>query len=187
MSGTRDLAGLVAPGPTTPPDRTVAAPPPRRRTAEREKSPADPMAAAAAPSHMAASPGAEPRPPRGWRSKARRDELLGTRQNDARNPTPPTTVRISVNIPLGCKQWVARQAREQQRFVSEVLIEALDRHGDDASPPSGRVKRVAVPDGTIYNVVLPAHERQRLDDIVARKKTTRSALLTEVLRRAVEP
>lgn len=187
MSGTRDLAGLVAPGRATPPDRTVAAPPPRRRTAEREKSPVDPIAAAAAPSHMTAAPGAEPRPPRGRRSKARREELPGTRQTDARNPTPSATVRISVNIPLGCKQWLARQAREQQRFVSEIVMEALDLHGDEASPPSGRAKRVAVPDGTIYNIVLPAHDRRRLDDIVARKKTTRSALLTEILRRAVEP
>jgi hypothetical protein len=42
------------------------------------------------------------------------------------------------------------------------------------------------PDGTIYNVVLPTHDKQRLDDVVARKKTTRSALLSEILRRAVD-
>jgi hypothetical protein len=41
-----------------------------------------------------------------------------------------------------------------------------------------------IPDGTIHNIVLPAHDRQRLDDIVARKETTRSALLTDVLDRA---
>ena len=119
----------------------------------------------------------------GRRSKAQRDKAPGISQNSDDTPTN-ATVRISVNIPLGCKQWLARQAREQQRFVSEIVMEALDRHGDDASPPSGRAKRVAVPDGTIYNIVLPAHDRQRLDDIVARKNTTRSALLTEVVRYA---
>jgi hypothetical protein len=65
-------------------------------------------------------------------------------------------------------------------------MDALDRYGDEASPPSGRAKRAAVPDGTIYNVVLPAQDRQRLDEVVATKKTTRSALLTEILRQAVE-
>jgi hypothetical protein len=94
------------------------------------------------------------------------------------------TVRISVNIPLGCKQWLARQAREQQRFVSEIVMEAVDRHSDEASPPSGRAKRVAVPDGTICNIVLPVRDRRRLDDIVARKETRRSALLSDVLLRA---
>jgi hypothetical protein len=97
---------------------------------------------------------------------------------------PASTVRISVNIPLPCRQWLSDQAREQQRFVSEILMEAVDRHGGDASPPSGRAKRVAVPDGTICNIVLPADDRQRLDDLTARKHTTRSALVTEILRRA---
>jgi hypothetical protein len=92
-------------------------------------------------------------------------------------------VRISVNIPLDCKQWLARRSREQQRFVSEIVMEALDRHGDEATPPTGRAKRVAVPDGSISNIVLPDVDRQRIDDIVARKTTTRSALLTDVLPR----
>jgi hypothetical protein len=95
-------------------------------------------------------------------------------------------VRISVNIPLTCRQWLSDQARERQRFVSEILMEAVDRHGDDASPPSGRAKRVAVPDGTICNIVLPAADRQRIDDLAARRSTTRSALLTEILRQATD-
>jgi hypothetical protein len=94
------------------------------------------------------------------------------------------TVRISVNIPLDCKQWLARQAREQRRFASEIVMDAVDRHGDEASPPSGRAKRVAVPDGTICNIVLPTGDRQRIDELTARKNTTRSALITEVLTRA---
>jgi hypothetical protein len=183
MTAARDLTGLIARGRITPPDRTVAAPPPRRRTAEREKSPADPMVAEVAPSRMAAAPKAELSMPPGRRRKPRSDKPPGTRQSAADPPTT-TTTRISVNIPLGCKQWLAHQAREQQRFVSEIVMEALDRHGDGASPPSGRAKRVAVPDGTIYDIVLPAQDRQRLDDIVARKGTTRSALLTDVLDRA---
>jgi hypothetical protein len=68
--------------------------------------------------------------------------------------------------------------------VSEIVMEALDQHGDDASPPSGRAKRVAVPDGAIYNIVLPVDDRRRIDDLAATKRTTRSALLTEILRRA---
>jgi len=71
-------------------------------------------------------------------------------------------VRISVNIPLDFKQWLARQAREQQRFASEIVMDAIDRHGDEASPRSGRAKRVAVPDGTICNIVLPTEDRQRI-------------------------
>ena len=66
-------------------------------------------------------------------------------------------------------------------------MDAVDHHGDDASPPSGRAKRVAVPDGTICNIVLPAEDRERIDDLVARKDTTRSALVTEVLRCAIDP
>ena len=89
-----------------------------------------------------------------------------------------------MNIPLGCKQWLARQARDQQRFVSEIALEALDRHGDTTSPPSGRARRVAVPDGTVRNIVLPASDLGRLDDVVASRNTTRSALLTEVLKAA---
>ena len=95
-------------------------------------------------------------------------------------------MRISVNIPLACRQWLSGQARDQQRFVSEILMEAVECHGEDASPPSGRAKRVAVPDGTICNIVLPLEDRQRIDDLVARKSTTRSALVTDVLRRAGE-
>jgi hypothetical protein len=182
MTAARDLTGLVGPGGTNPPERTVTAPPPRRRTPERETHPVDPMTAAT--SRMSAAASAASSRPRGQWSEPERDEPPGIRRTDARNPTPSTTVRISVNIPLACKQWLARQAREQQRFVSEIVMEALGRHGDDASPPSGRAKRVAVPDGTIYSIVLPARDRQRLDDIVARKESTRSALLTDVLDRA---
>jgi hypothetical protein len=65
-------------------------------------------------------------------------------------------------------------------------MEAVDRHGEDVSPPSGRAKRVAVPDGTICNIVLPPDDREQIDDLVARKRTTRSALLTEILRHAGE-
>jgi hypothetical protein len=44
-----------------------------------------------------------------------------------------------------------------------------------------------VPDGTICNIVLPAADRQRVDDLVAVKDTTRAALLTEILRQAARP
>lgn len=96
----------------------------------------------------------------------------------------PTTVRISVNIPLDAKRWLSAQAREQQRFVSEILMDAVDRHADDVNPSSGRAKRVAVPDGTICSIV-PTEDRARIDEMVARQNTTRSALLTEILRQAV--
>jgi hypothetical protein len=66
-------------------------------------------------------------------------------------------------------------------------MDAVDRHGDKASPPSGRAKRVAVPDGTICNIVLPTEDRQSIDELTARKNTTRSALITEVLTRAAHP
>jgi hypothetical protein len=138
------------------------------------------------PSDAAAALGAEPGRSRRRRTKPQHDDLSATPCGGASSPAPSTTLRISVNIPLGCKQWLARQAREEQRFVSEIVMEALDRHGDEVHPPSGRAKRVAVPDGTIYNVVLPTHDKQRLDDVVARKKTTRSALLSEILCRAVD-
>ena len=182
MSGARDLAGLVAPGRATPPRRTVAAPPPRRRSGEQEKSTSDSVAEPPARSRQATAPATQPPVPPS-RSDPESDKQPGGPQRVA-DTMASTTVRISVNIPLGCKQWVARQAHEQQRFVSEIVMEALDRHGDDASPPSGRVKRVAVPDGTIYNIVLPADDRRRIDAIAARKMTTRSALLSEVLLRA---
>jgi hypothetical protein len=111
-----------------------------------------------------------------------------TRSSDAAPvPTPQAhhvTVRISVNIPLDARQWLARQAREQQRFVSEIVMKALDRYGDDADPPSGRARRVTVPDGTICNIVLPRHDRERIDVLAALKNTTRSALVTEILRQA---
>jgi hypothetical protein len=179
VTAARDLTGLVGSGAVSPPERTVTAPPPRRRTAERGKAPADPIVATVAPSRTAATPESEVSVPTARRSRPQRDKPPGIRQDDDMPTT--ATVRISVNIPVGCKQWLARQAREQQRFVSEVVMEALDRHGDDASPPSGRAKRVAVPDGTICNIVLPIPDRQRLDDIVARRETTRSALLSDIL------
>jgi hypothetical protein len=108
------------------------------------------------------------------------NELAADNQTASRTARP-TTVRISVNIPLTCRHWLADQARVQQRFVSEIVMEAVDRFGEEASPPSGRSKRVAVPDGTICNIVLPRPDRQSIDDVVARKETTRSALLTDVL------
>ncbi len=181
MSGTRDLTGLVG----RPPSRTVAAPP-RRQTSQRDRSSAEGRPAATTPSDAAEALGAESGRSRRRRTESQHDDLSATPSGGANRPAPSTTVRISVNIPLGCKQWLARQARKQQRFVSEIVMEALDRHGDEVHPPSGRAKRVAVPDGTIYNVVLPTHDKQRLDEVVARKKTTRSALLSEILRRAVD-
>jgi hypothetical protein len=42
---------------------------------------------------------------------------------------------------------------------------------------------VAVPDGTICNLVLPVQDREHIDDIATSKNTTRSALLSEVLGR----
>jgi hypothetical protein len=93
-------------------------------------------------------------------------------------------VRISVNIPLTCRRWLADQARQQQRFVSEIVMDTLDQYEANSSPPTGRAKRPAVPDGTICNIVLPAQDRQRIDDVVAQKNTTRSALLTDLLSRA---
>lgn len=38
-----------------------------------------------------------------------------------------------------------------------------------ASPPSGGASRVAVPDGTTCHIVLPAEDRQRVDETIARK------------------
>jgi hypothetical protein len=50
-----------------------------------------------------------------------------------------------------------------------------------ASPPPGPARRVAVSDGSICNIALPAEDRERLDEIVARRNTSRSALLSDVL------
>jgi hypothetical protein len=183
MSGTRNLTGLVTAKGGTPPSRTVAAPPPRRRTARQDLSGGEAMAASPVrPHEPAVAPTESPRQASG-RGNDRRDKASAARDTTP-SPAAAATVRISVNIPLSCKQWLARQAREQQRFVSEIVMEALDQHGDDASPPSGRAKRVAVPDGAIYNIVLPVDDRRRIDDLAATKRTTRSALLTEILRRA---
>lgn len=179
MTAARDLTGLVGPGQGAVPERTVTAPPPRRRSAGLDTPAPDPT-----------TPGpttrAEPRP-RATRKQGRQpgSEVTGTtRRNETSNLHRPTTERISVNVPLACKQWLTRQARDQQRFVSDVLMEALDRHGEEASPLRGRAKRVAVPDGSICSIVLPAQDKRRLDDAVARKGTTRSSLVSEVLHRA---
>jgi len=175
MSGTRDLTGLVGPGGSRPPERTVAAPPPRPRPSP------DP-----APSTRVAAPADDS----GKRANRRqRRKPVESPSADARGeidprPARPRTVRISVNIPLACRHWLADQARQQQRFVSEIVMEALDHYGADACPPAGRAKRVSVPDGTICNIVLPPQDRQRIDEVVARMGTTRSALLTDVLSRA---
>jgi hypothetical protein len=181
MSTSRDLTGLTGAG-ATPPDRTVGAPPPRRRSPHPGKASGEPTDAIS-PVEAAVSQDEEPRQPRSRTTSPRRK---ASSRSGAAVPAvkPASTVRISVNIPLPCRQWLSDQARDQQRFVSEILMEAIDRHGEDASPPSGRAKRVAVPDGTICNIVLPAGDRQRIDDLVARKSTTRSALVTEILRRA---
>jgi hypothetical protein len=181
MSTARDLTGLLGAGRTSPPERTVAAPPPRGAAARHTPVPEP----AVPPPHV--DHGDEPvgrtRPPR--RQPAGK-EPVGNRQ-DFPKARRPATVRISVNIPLASKRWLASQARAQQRFVSEIVMEALDGYGEEASPPSGCAKRVAVPDGTICNIVLPVEARQQFDDVVARKNTTRSALLTEVLSQAADP
>ena len=182
MSTSRNLTGLTGAGPA-PPDRTVGAPPPRRRSPRPGRASEEPRAAVPAPIETAAPPAEEPRR-RPRRAAPPRPEIPARSDTNESATTPPTTLRISVNIPLTYRQWLSGQAREQQRFVSEILMEAVDRHGEDASPPSGRAKRVAVPDGTICNNVLPPADRQRIDDLVIRKSTTRSALVTEVLRRA---
>jgi hypothetical protein len=180
MNAARNLSGLVGAGRDDIPKRTVTAAPPRRTSPTRE--PAIPDVAPARPSAdddaMPAAPARRPR-----RQRAAK-ESVANRDGDSMTTRPATTVRISVNIPLTCKRWLAGRAREQQRFVSDIVMEALDRFGDAVSPPSGRAKRVAVPDGTICNIVLPVADRQQLDDIATKKNTTRSALLTEVLTRA---
>jgi hypothetical protein len=181
MTAARDLAGLVASGRDARPERTVAGPPPRRRAAVRDTSPADAKEPEAG-FDMGVAPPTKRRAQRSRRTNPERVPDAGTRTS-----APSNTVRISVNIPVACKHWLAQEAREQRRFVSELVMEALDRHGDEVSPPSGRAKRAAVPDGTIYNIVLPLGDRDRLDDLVAGKNTTRSALVTEVLIRASRP
>lgn len=177
MSSRRDLTGLVAQGEAQPPERTVTSPPPRRPTGQDE-----PVASL----ERSPEPGARKRPSR-TTGHGHEPPAEKARRPGRVEPSPPAaqrkpeTVRISVNIPLACRQWLADQASRQQRFVSEVVMDALDRHGDDAHPPAGRAKRRAVPDGTICNIVLPSQDRQRIDEAVAAKQTTRSALLTEIL------
>jgi hypothetical protein len=178
MNAARNLTGLVGAGRDDIPERTVTAAPPRGRSPQRDAPVAEPPAAdrddeSARTAHV-------------LRRRPVRQDSAGTRRDRA-TTARPSTVRISVNLPLSCKQWLTSQAREQQRFVSEIVMDALDRFGDEATPPCGRAKRVAVPDGTICNIVLPAQDRQRLDDLAAKKNTTRSALLTEVLVAARTP
>lgn len=181
MTTSRDLTGLTGARPV-PVDRTVAAPPPRRRSPQSGKTPREPTVAR--PPVDAPVSGVEE--PRRRRPPSTPPHRMASPRSGTAGPAtrPASTVRISVNIPLTCRQWLSDQSREQQRFVSEILMEAVDRHGEDASPPSGRAKRVAVPDGTICNIVLPPEDRQRIDNLVARKGTTRSALITEVLQGA---
>jgi len=177
VSARRDLTGLVTQGQAPPPERTVASPPPRQRAAhdgraalgERSPQPAD-RDGPGVTSNQSHKPRA---------GKGRTAERAEASPPAARRKAG--TVRISVNIPLACRQWLAAQAGQQQRFVSEIVMDALDRHGDDAHPPTGRTKRRAVPDGTICNIVLPAEDRARIDQAVAAKQTTRSALLSDVL------
>lgn len=181
MTTSRDLTGLTGGG-AAPPDRTVGAPPPRRRSPRPGKSSGEPVVAR--PPLEAADSGVDEARRRRPRTAPPRRKASSRSDTAAPVVKPASTVRISVNIPLACRQWLSDQAREQQRFVSEILMEAVARHGEKASPPSGRAKRVAVPDGTICNIVLPFEDRKRIDDLVAQKNTTRSALVTEVLRRA---
>jgi len=177
VNARRDLTGLIAQGQAPPPERTVASPPPRRRadhtdpgsSAERSRTTADHDGLAGAPGRRRKQPTHE-------------EHAAGHSSTSVRPAQRKSgTVRISVNIPLACRQWLADQARQQQRFVSEIVMDALARHGDDAQPPAGRAKRRAVPDGAICNIVLPTDDRERIDQAVATKQTTRSALLTEVL------
>ena len=176
MTTARNLTGLVGARRDDVPERTVTPPPSRRRSPER-----DPVVPNVPLEPQAADHGGDQaiqirRPRRQPAGKKRASDEQAELQT-----TRPTTVRVSVNIPLACKQWLAIQAREQKRFVSEIVMQAVDCYGEGASPPADRAKRVVVPDGTICNIVLPIDDRQRVDDIVARKNTTRSALLTEVL------
>lgn len=186
MTAARNLAGLVGQG-AAPPDRTVTSPPPRRSTGRkstpgRASRPDDPPEAQ--PRADAQPGGQKQRRRRSRQNERTTDEPAYPRPDDTGVRARPATVRISVNIPLDAKRWLSAQAREQQRFISEVLMDAVDRHADDVNPPSGRAKRVAVPDGTICSIVLRAEDRARIDDLVARRCTTRSALLTEILRHA---
>ncbi len=177
MSARRDLTGLVAQAQAPPPERTVASPPPRRRA-----DPAGPATGADGSRATTDHNGPAGTPGRRRTQPAPEQHAAG-RATTGRGPAhrKSGTVRISVNIPLACRQWLADQARQQQRFVSEIVMDALDHHGDVARPPAGRAKRRAVPEGTICNIVLPAGDRERIDQAVIAKQTTRSALLTEVL------
>jgi hypothetical protein len=81
------------------------------------------------------------------------------------------------------------QAMARSPGTGAAAVRVRDRDGG-ARPtrrrrisPSGPAKRVAVPDGTICNIVLPVGDRHRVDDLAATKGTSRSALLTEILRR----
>jgi hypothetical protein len=187
MTGTRNLAGLVGTGATAPPDRTVTAPPPgARRVGNRRRSERRDPPTRRRPSRVPPPvPSGRSSAPGGLASARRRASRVSSRPDGIGAEERPTTVRISVNIPLDAKRWLSAQAREQQRFVSEILMDVVDRHADDVNPSSGRAKRVAVPDGTICSIVLPTEDRARIDEMVARQNTTRSALLTEILRQAV--
>ena len=191
MSGARNLAGLVDPG-RAPPDRKVGAPPPRQ-AASRAGQPDGDAPRLASRSEAAtteeaheATVGADTEPLRSRSRRTQRRTMGSDGNHDAirtEAPTPPgpSTVRISVNIPMDARLWLSREARDRRRFVSEIVMDALERYGDNAAPPSSRARRVSVPDGTVCNIVLPARDRQRIDDLVTRKNTTRSALLTEIL------
>jgi len=136
MTGTRDLTGLVASGRDTTPERTVAGPPPRRRAAARDSSPADAKEPDAG-FDMGVAPATKRRAQRSQRTNPGRAPDVGTRTS-----APSNTIRISVNIPVACKHWLAQEAREQQRFVSELLMDALDRHGATKRLPPAAVPSV---------------------------------------------
>jgi hypothetical protein len=95
------------------------------------------------------------------------------------------TVRISVHVPLPCRRWLTETARAQGRFVSDVLVDQLERHGANIAVSSTRARRAAVPEGTIHSIVIPTTDRRRLDDLARRLGTTRSALVTEVVHQAI--
>lgn len=168
MTVGRDLSALrgIA-DPADAPDRRVLPPP---ATAPRSGDAADRTAAP---------------PPSRQRRATRRtpEQRSATIAPAARQKT--RTVRISVHVPLACRQWLTDEARTQGRFISDVLLEALDRHVGDSEPPVGRAKRAVVPNGVIHGIVLPTADRSRIDEIVERLGTSRSALITEVLRRAM--
>lgn len=151
-----DRAVSVAPPPAPPPTPAAPTKPSRRAADAPPKQRPKPAAPASRPTQAKQKP-----------EQMAADEA--------------STERVSVYIPLPCKQWLVDRARAQQRYVSELVMEALEKHGPDVPTATGRRRRVAVPDGTTHTIVLPASDLKRFDDFVKEKNSTRSALLTAVL------